>query len=212
VATSRPNLYVQAGTYQEIVVLRNGVNIWGGYDFNWKRGPSGSPTNRVTIVGGQDIAGDNEYLTVRAHDLTAPVTIGDLILQGANAQGVGGLSGFDGLSSYVVHAKGAVVSLVRVQLIIGNGAPGGTGSAGINAPNLDVPSAMNGKAGGNGDQSFSGCEDTTRGAAGAAGTNACAAGRAPNGGAGGRGGTKDTNCPFNFTAQGGDPALLNLNP
>jgi hypothetical protein len=205
VATSRPNVYVQAGTYQEAVVLRSGVSIWGGYDFNWKRGPSSLQGHQVTIIGAQDTAGDNEYLTVRARDLAAPVTISDVILKGPTAQGVGGISGLDGRSSYVVHAKGAAVSLVRVQLIAGNGAPGGQGGAGAGAPTLTVAAAMNGGPGGNGEQGFSFCEDTTRGQGGSAGVNSCPSGRGVGGGAGGRGGTKDTNCPLNTTAQGGDP-------
>ena len=107
VQAGKQNVYVQAGTYNEVVVLINGVNVWGGYDFNWQRGPSTSPGHTVTIVGAQDTTtgGDGEYLTVRAHDLIVPVTIGDVILQGPQAQGIGGSTGRDGQSSYVVHAK-----------------------------------------------------------------------------------------------------------
>ncbi|HET9990262.1 MAG TPA: hypothetical protein VFQ65_17145, partial [Kofleriaceae bacterium] len=66
VQTSRPNVYVQAGTYNEVIVMLNGVNVWGGYDFNWQRGPYSTPANRVTVIGTQDTStgGDGEYLTV----------------------------------------------------------------------------------------------------------------------------------------------------
>jgi len=36
---TRPNVYVQAGDYNEVVVLQSGVNVWGGYDIRWQRGP-----------------------------------------------------------------------------------------------------------------------------------------------------------------------------
>jgi len=80
VQAGKQNVYVQAGTYNEVVVLINGVNVWGGYDINWQRGPSSSPGHTVTIVGAQDTTtgGDGEYMTVRAHDLIVPVTIGDV--------------------------------------------------------------------------------------------------------------------------------------
>src|SRR5206468_2334303 len=89
---ARPNVYVQAGDYNEVVVLQSGVNVWGGYDIRWQRGPYSDAAHRVTIVGKQDtgIGGDGEYLTIRARDLIVPVTIADLVLQGPAAQGVGG--------------------------------------------------------------------------------------------------------------------------
>ncbi|HET9623779.1 MAG TPA: hypothetical protein VFP84_20545, partial [Kofleriaceae bacterium] len=206
VATGRPNLYVQAGAYHEVVVLRSGVSIWGGYDISWQRGPVSAATHKVTIIGQQDTAGDNEYLAVRARDLTAPVTIADLAIQGPDAQGVGGASGRDGRSSYAIHAKGAALSLVRVQLIAGSGAAGATGAPGADAPVIAITPLMNGGAGGDGNQGTSACEDTSRGAGGTAGTNQCAPSTvAPAGGAGGRGGTKDKNCPLDFTATPGDP-------
>ena len=75
VQTSRPNVYVQTGTYNEVIVMQSGVNVWGGYDFNWQRGPYSNAANRVTVNGAQDTTtgGDGEYLTVRAHDLIVPV-------------------------------------------------------------------------------------------------------------------------------------------
>ena len=39
VQESGRNVYVQAGTYNEVVVLLNGINVWGGYDFNWQSRP-----------------------------------------------------------------------------------------------------------------------------------------------------------------------------
>ncbi|NVB84315.1 MAG: hypothetical protein HOV81_38415, partial [Kofleriaceae bacterium] len=199
VQASRPNVYVQAGTYNEVVVLQSGINVWGGYDFNWHRGPYSNPANRVVVTGGQDsgVGGDGEYMAVRAHDLIVPVMMADLVLQGPNAQGLGGASGRDGRSSYVIHAKAATVALARVQLVAGMGAPGGTGSAGQDAELVDAQTFMVGKIGGAGDEFGTVCNSSSRGAGGAAGTNSCGVSpstRAMNGGAGGRGGTMDTSC------------------
>lgn len=211
VQTSRPNVYVQAGTYNEVVVLVNGVNVWGGYDFNWKRGPYSNAANRVTVTGGQDTStgGDGEYLTVRAHDLIVPVTIADLVLQGPVAQGVGGASGRDGRSSYVVHAKAAMVSLSRVQIVAGMGAGGAVGTAGTDAEIVDAQGYMFGTDGGNGDQFVSTCNSSSRGGGGGAGTNTCGSSpssRAMDAGGGGQGGTMDTNCgvfSLNYNARAG---------
>ena len=203
VQTSRPNVYVQAGTYNEVIVLLNGVNVWGGYDFNWQRGPYSNAANKVIVNGQQDTTtgGDGEYMTVRAHDLIVPVTIDNLVLQGPTAQGIGGASGRDGHSSYVVHSKAATVSLTHVQLIAGSGAAGGTGGAGGNAANTGAFSFMNGGTGGNGAEQVD-CDGASRGAGGTAGTNSSCA--SSNGGGGGRGGTMDTSCPFSLTARAGD--------
>ncbi|MBA3460069.1 MAG: hypothetical protein H0T46_08925, partial [Deltaproteobacteria bacterium] len=211
VQASRPNVYVQAGTYNEVIVLLNGVSVWGGYDFAWQRGPYSNNANKVTVTGGQDTTtgGDGEYLTVRAHDLIVPATIADLILQGPTAQGVGGASGLDGRSSYVVHSKAASVTLSRVQITAGAGANGGTGSAGQDAVLVDAQGFMNGGNGGNGDEFTTACNSSSQGGPGSAGTNTCGSSpssRAMNGGLGGNGGTMDTDCGFfssNFDARPG---------
>lgn len=199
VQTGRPNVYVQSGTYNEVVVLLNGVNVWGGYDFNWQRGPYSDAAHRVTVTGGQDTTtgGDGEYLTVRAHDLIVPVTMADLVLQGPTAQGAGGASGLDGRSSYVMHAKAAMVTLSRVQIVAGTGAGGLTGSTGADAVIADAQSYMVGGTGGVGDEFSTTCNSSSRGGGGPAAVNTCSqspSSRAMNGGAGGQGGTMDTNC------------------
>jgi hypothetical protein len=199
VQESRPNVYVQSGTYNEVVVLLNGVNVWGGYDFNWQRGPYSDAAHRVVVTGGQDTTagGDGEYLTVRAHDLIVPVKLDNVVLQGPAASGTAGISGRDGRSSYVVHAKAASgLTLSHVQIQAGNGAAGGVGTTGIDAPTTSAQSFMSGGSGGNGDQYSTTCDNSSRGSAGAAGTNSCASGSLTNGGGGGQGGTMDTSCGF----------------
>ena len=209
----RNHVFVQAGTYTEVVVLVNGINVWGGYDFAWQRAGYASPGHRVEIIGAQDNAagGDGEYLAVRAHDLIVPVTLGDLVITGPTAFGeIGG----NGRSSYAVHVDAATVRLERVSITAGNGAPGAAGSAGTDAVIVDAQTYMNGSRGGDGARPGDVCNASTRGGGGPAGTNTCSAtpsSRALNGGNGGRGGTQDTSCAAgqcvvgaNCTATGGD--------
>ncbi|HTR50600.1 MAG TPA: hypothetical protein VMJ10_07830 [Kofleriaceae bacterium] len=201
VLEAKQNVYVQAGTYNEVVVLQSGVNIWGGYDATWIRNSYATPGHTVTIVGKQDTTtgGDGEWLAVRAHNLIVPVTIGDVIIQGPNASGGGGNSGLDGHASYGVHVYAGSLNLVRVQLLAGTGATGSTGTPGSDAVIADAQSYMTGGKGGDGAQYSTACDDSSRGGGGAIGTNSCTAspsGRAMNGGNGGRGGTMDSDCSF----------------
>jgi hypothetical protein len=211
VTEARQHVYVQAGTYNGVVVLVNGVNVWGGYDFNWQRGAYSNPAHRVELVGAQDTGtgGDGEWLTVRAHNVIVPVTIGDLVIRGPNAMGVGGASTRDGQSSFAVHVAAAQVSLQRVQIIAGNGANGGAGAAGLDAVLVDAQLFMFGGSGGNGDEFATVCNNSSVGGGGSGGSNSCSSSpssRAMNGGAGGAGGTMDTDCNIfdpDLNARGG---------
>jgi len=193
-------VFVQAGTYKEVVVMSTNVDVIGGYDTQWAPGPYSDAAHRVTVIGGLD-AGTGEYLTVRAHNLGAPARLSQMILQGPTAVGI--VSG-NGRSSYVVHANASQLVLENLQVIAGNGANGLVGTPGINASSSPAPGGGNGA---NGVESLTACDNTTRGGGGGAGTNSCAGGRNPNGGNGGQGGTKDTECSppfsFNFTARPG---------
>jgi hypothetical protein len=193
----RNHVFVQAGTYNEVVVLVNGISVWGGYDFGWQRASYATPGHKVEIIGGQDNAagGDGEYMAVRAHDLIVPVTLGDLVITGPTATGeVAG----NGRSTYAVHVDAATVRLERVQITGGNGAAGATGSNGADAVIVDTQTYMNGGRGGDGAEPGSVCNSSARGGSGPAGSNTCSSSpstRALNGGAGGRGGAQDPSCP-----------------
>jgi hypothetical protein len=196
-SAGRPNVYVQAGSYNEVLRLVSGVRIWGGYSGTWQRNSYSTAGHVVTVTGGLDngIGGDSEYLTVRAHNLIAEGTIADLILQGPAASGtVGG----DGRSSYVIHANAALLRLERVRIVGGNGADGAAGSAtSVDAVIVDTQSYMDATGGGNGDRYVSGCDTTSHGAGGGRGTNSCTQSpstRDMDGGPGGAGGEMDTSC------------------
>src|SRR5262249_49129445 len=156
----------QSGIYNEVVVLLNGINVWGGYSLGWQRGPSSNPANRVTIHGGLDntSGGDGEYMAIRAHDLGVPVTVGDVILQAPDAMGV---LGGAGKSSYGVHVKSANVRFERIQIIGGNGAAGAAGSNGQDAVLVSSQSYMDGSVGGAGASYDSICDTSSRGGGGA---------------------------------------------
>src|SRR5688572_2645711 len=63
----RRDVFVQAGTYDEVIVMATGIDVWGGYDLEWQRGAHTDPDHRVRVVGK---LADGEYLTVRAHAIT----------------------------------------------------------------------------------------------------------------------------------------------
>ncbi|HUQ03802.1 MAG TPA: hypothetical protein VM261_14995, partial [Kofleriaceae bacterium] len=195
-SAGRPNVYVQAGTYNEVLRLVSGIRVWGGYSGTWQRNSYATAGHIVTVNGGLDngLGGDSEYMTVRAHNLIAEVTLADMILVGPTASGT--VNG-DGKSSYVIHVASSLLRLERVRLVGGNGADGSTGSIGDDAVIVDAQAYMNGGGGGNGDRYFDFCDTTSHGAGGGRGTNSCSQSpstRDMDGGAGGAGGEMDTSC------------------
>ncbi len=197
-------VFVQAGDYPEVVVLRSGIHLVGGYDSGWVRDDRNAQGHTVRILGGLD-QDEGQFLTIRAHDLTAPTRLLDLVLVGPDAQGSAHGSG---LSSYVVHAShAAFLELAHVSILAGNGAAGQDGSPGQDAPNVNRTSSMNGQPGGDAREFTTACNDSDYGAGGAPGTNTCPGGSNPNGGRGGNGGTMDTDCGFwpDYDATPGHP-------
>ncbi len=197
--SSRGEVYVQAGDYNEIVVLVNGIDIYGGYDLNWQRDVHTDFQHRVTITGAQDngSGGDGQYLTVRAHNLVVSTTIADLVIVGPDAVGS---TAQGARSSSAIHIDGAIVDLQRVSIIAGNGANGQNGSAGQPGTSASAQAAANGSIGGNANEFTTSCNSTSHGDGGNGGVNACPAGRNPNGGNGGNGGEMDTDCDCLFGA------------
>src|SRR4029079_2313718 len=168
---------VQAGTYNETVHMAGGVSIDGGYDASWVRGGWGTPANQGRIIGGFDARG-GQFITIVAHDLTAPARLSNLIVTGANASGT---SGGNGLSSYAIHVRSSRLFITDVRVEAGNGAPG---AAGTNGADASASAAQSGGTGGNGAQPGGACNSTSHGAGGSAGTNGCAGTVNSSGGAG----------------------------
>ena len=190
-ATGRVWVYIQAGTYYEVIALAEGVHLVGGFDASWQRAPRMDTGHTVTVVGGVD-QGTSQYMTVRAYGLGASTRLLDLVLVGPTAFG---RVGSNGKSSYVLWAvNSSGLSIERVTFQAGNGVAGLNGTNGLDAPAVGATLAMNGGSGGGASSYSTTCDTTSKGAGGGAGTNSCTGGRAPSGGAGGAGGTMDTCC------------------
>jgi hypothetical protein len=207
-------VYVQAGSYNEVVVLRPGIHVYGGYDDTWQRDGRGQIGHTVTVTGALDAA-QSQFMTVKAHDINVATTVADLVLVGPTATGT--IADGSGHSSYVVHLNSSTgLVLERVTIQAGAGAAGTSGAAGQDAASVNASAGMNGLAGGAADEFTTECNDSSRGGGGAAGTNACGGGLSANGGGGGAGGTMDTDCssswPWNWNltarvgSQGGHAA------
>jgi hypothetical protein len=189
-------VFVQAGTYNEILELASGVNIDGGYDAAWQRDTFTEREHMVMIVGG--LHASNQYMTVRALNLTEVTQVSNLMIVGPHASPTS-----FGKSSYAVYSSGSNrLILCQVRIDAGNGAPGAGGIAGSDAASLSATATMHGGGGGNGAE-FSDCDDSSRGAPGPGGTNPSCGGTF--GGSGGGGGNGDTDCdfPFDFAAESG---------
>jgi hypothetical protein len=207
ITESRRDLFLMAGNYDEVVVLRDGLRLFGGYDTSWSRGSRAESAHRTVIRGALDMA-ESQYLTIRAHDLVVAPMLENLILVGPTP------SSTSGLSSYVVHVENTTgLDVVRCTLQQGNGAAGVVGGAGTDAPAVVATVDMGGDDGGNSDFYISTCDASTFGAGGTAGTNVCAGGPSSlpvSAGSGGNGGTMDTFCFFVCDAEecdatAGDP-------
>jgi len=181
-------VFVQAGTYKEIVTLIDGVTVDGGYDANWERDAFVFPAHLVEIVGGAD-AGLGHYATAILDNAPNGATISNLTLVTPDAMGV--MNG-SGLNAYGVYANASgTLTIEDVRIACGNGASGGDGKAGTDATQSSAPLGTSGEAGG----SAPNCDSTTQ-ANGGNGAQNGLVGPSSRGGNGGRGGTADTRCSF----------------
>ncbi len=196
-------VFVQAGDYTGTITLHDGIALTGGFDTNWQLGPRADLAHRVRIIGVANQVQGQTRTVLLSNLVTAPV-LSNLVLVGAAAQG---LTGISGKSSYVIHALQSNLVLRDVTLIAGNGVAGAGGANGSDAMNIPRTAGRNGGSGGTGDQFATTCNDASRGSAGPGGTNTCAGVVLPNGGDGGTGGTMDTHCELfnnNFEARPGN--------
>src|SRR5262249_29401460 len=110
VATGRTQVYLQAGSYNGTITMMNGISVYGGYDFNWHRGPYSNAGHTVTIVGG--------VTAVTFTNLSAPTYLDDVIVRSANAVSTGD-------SSIGVLVTGSAdVQLRGVEIDPGSGGSG----------------------------------------------------------------------------------------
>jgi hypothetical protein len=133
-------LYAQAGTYDETVVLREGVHIAGGYDGEWKRAERTAGGHETRIVGQSY---DGEAIAVVARNLGAQTRVLDVVIYAPAGSGARA-DLWAAKASYGVHALNANISLERVTINQANGANGARGGDGADAPNPNAVSGMNG--------------------------------------------------------------------
>jgi hypothetical protein len=134
-ATGRPHVYVQSGTYGGGLTMANGISVFGGYNFNWKRGSYSTPGHIVTITGG--------VTAVRFDGITQPTWLDNVIVRSANATTTGGSSiGVLVTSSQMVELRGVLVE------------PGAGG------PGIDGTTGAAGAPGNNGIIGVRGCENS----------------------------------------------------
>ncbi|HKY35371.1 MAG TPA: hypothetical protein VJN18_05490 [Polyangiaceae bacterium] len=190
VEAGRPDVYVQAGTYPGVAVLKPGVHIIGGFDTAWQTGARTDDAHKVVIEGSLHDA-TQEYLAVWAHDLGVEASLENLLVSAPTAQGQKGGS-LDGKSSYGVHAVNAKLTLRNVDITGASGADGADGDAGQNAEVLTATDGMNGEVGGTGLVANQGCnaEGSLGGEPGVNSCNSSASARAMTGGRGGNGGAR----------------------
>jgi hypothetical protein len=102
--------------YNEVVVMLSGSTSTAA-DAGWQRGRAADPRTAFASSADLDSAsgGDNEYLTIRAHNLVVPTRIGDVIIVGPAASG-----GASGKGVHAVHV--ARRSRSSTLVIGGNGA------------------------------------------------------------------------------------------
>lgn len=183
---------IQAGNYPEVVVMRSGINLQGGYSAVWSWGDYTQPAYKVQITGGL-YSTDSQYLTVIARNLTQASSLMDVVLVAPNVPGPASPA----KSSYgVVAINSNELILQRLTIQAGNGAAGMAGTGGISA--VQTPA----NSGGAGEDAFEGfyvCNDTDFGAGGPAGSGSGNL----SGGAGGNGGKMDTACFIDFNPTAG---------
>jgi len=187
VRETRPQIYVAAGTYAGVVELVGGVQIYGGYDAAWVRGPYTTAANAVILIGG---VRESEHMVLYGSGITTSVKVADLIIEAPTVTDTD--ANGNGRSSYGAYIVDSKVTFERVKLVGGKGANGRTGAVGVGATN-PAPSGGNG---GNGSEFSVGCDNSTRGTAGVGASNPNCNTQKSKGGNGGVGGTMDTSCAW----------------
>ncbi len=178
-------VFLQAGTYTEVVTPIAAVTIDGGYGVSWERDAYTAPGHEVRIVGAAD-KGTGQFVGVVVEGIAGTVTLSNLVVEAPDAMGT---TGGNGLSSYGVYGlNSTVVMLEDVRIECGDGAHGEDGADGASASQTAANSGQNGQAGG----SILGVCSTFESNGGARGIGVS------NGGSGGRGGAQDTDCSFPF--------------
>lgn len=165
-------VYVSNGLYDEMVLLANGISIYGGYDANdWSRS-----TSNISRIQGQVDPGDSTKIFAVKGQHVNSVTLDLLSIETPNAF-------TPEVTTYGVYCNGCDIILTNNNINAGRGGNGVSGN-----PGNDGTAGVNGNNGGNGAEFSTFCNDSSRGQGGSGGNGVS------DGGNGGNGGTMDTNC------------------
>jgi len=195
-STGRDHVYIAAGTYNEQVIVKEGVSLFGGYsnDGKWTR----DLAQYQTVISSSSGFSSVRAMVIEGIHDTRTVVDGVTAVGGTNANPSG--------SSYGVWVRDCSnkLELVRVHAIGGNGGAGAPGNAGTPGAN-----GNDGDPGTNASEwdyvcFGDGCDDY-RGKGGAGGANACSSGRNSGGGTGGTPPNCNTGSSSGGTSPGGTP-------
>ena len=189
-STGKTQVYISNGTYNERVILANGISLYGGYSSstNWSR----SALNIATITGNN--INNNRVSGIEGTNITA--TIDRITISTPNATGVG----FSNYGILCTNCNGLVIKNSSITAGNGtsgisgaNGSVGATGTNGINGGNGNCSTGPAGLGG----QGGSGCGSTGGQGGGGGSGGAGIAGQASSSGSiGGAGGS--------YSLKGGD--------
>ncbi len=164
---------ISAGTYNEVIQLTDGINLWGGFDAQW------AVTGLTTINGGLY---NGEYYTINGDAINTPTVLSDFEIFAPDAT-------IPGKSSYGLHITNSTG--LKFQRVTVHGGAGADGLAGLNGTNATVLALVGGN-GGNSDEFNTPCNDDN---SGGGGSGVVTPGNpATAGGNGGRGGYMDSDC------------------
>ncbi len=197
VSTSRPYVYVRAGTYgsssSPALNFSRAARVFGGYNTNWLRAARTTSGHLVTLTGRDyNESGNVQYMAVRVVGVgtsLAPARLADLRVRAVSPASTERESDGSGKSSYAVYARSSTLIVERCEVVQGNGATGAAGSPGTSASQTAAPS---GGTGGNAERKCNECSTAqVQGAGG--GASSCDATNTL-GGRGGNGGPYDGGC------------------
>ncbi|HOW51206.1 MAG TPA: MopE-related protein [bacterium] len=191
--TTRAQVRVADGLYEETVELRNGISLYGGYKADsWEE----HVPSTLTMVRGTTTLYDPHRVTIIASGITDTTEVKGFVIYGPDA-------GIPSGNSYAIYITGSNASLALRNNIIygGAGGPGGDGGAGVSGTvggngvgRTSDPAGYDAKNAGDTDGTHSECTAATRQYSNGA-ASSC-------GGAGGNGGG-NTCSPVNDTPTSG---------
>ncbi|MHC1776282.1 MAG: hypothetical protein AB9834_12825 [Lentimicrobium sp.] len=121
VQSGSDNIFVANGVYNETIDLKNGVNLYGGYDAaTWKRNLSATQS---IIRGTGNI--DDHSVTIKANNLTDTTILEGFVIYGHSSV----IAGHNSYAIYI-NSAGNNFKIAHNVIYAANGAPGNNGESG----------------------------------------------------------------------------------